>query len=272
MRGFAWIHGSATERSPPAVPDAPIPVRCTLIPNPGFRASKQQRREATKAMDPNNFYDFDDDTKNDLKAALADLEPSRTPWYLRRGLVLAILSILLVVAIAFWALSHRRAASPVLELAEKRQFAAAWAALSDPNSGLSGCARHGLAARLGYLDPNADSILFFTAESLKRCFVSDDSLLRMAALGNLRIAARLPADDSSSRWRHLSAAFGAASRCVGADSTDRTCYLLGDDALAGMADPLTRRNWLDLAARMLPKDDSLATRRQNLPKATDSTR
>lgn len=204
-------------------------------------------------MDPANFYDFDD-PKDKAPLDLDDLDDKPTPWYRRPKLwILTLLGCAVLGVLGSFAVKHR-VASGILDLAARKQYDSAWAALDASKGSLSSCKRSGLVATLAHMDPRADTILFNSAESLKMCFVSSDSLLRLAALGNLRILDNAKGLDSSKQWTLQSMAFGAASRCIGIDSANRRCYQLGDQALQKMQDTEGRIRWLEIGLHHLPGD------------------
>lgn len=207
-------------------------------------------------MDANNFYDFED-PKDKAPLDLDDLDDKPTPWY--RSPKIWILTVVgcIVVAVAGSFLIKHQASSGILELAERKQYDSAWAALDAARGSLSSCKRSGLTAALAQMDTRADTVLFHMAESLKMCFVSDDSLLRLVALGSLRILDHAKDLDSSKLWTLQSSAFGAAAKCVGIDSANRSCFLLGNQALEKMHDTEGRIRWLGIAVRHLPDDSQL---------------
>lgn len=210
-------------------------------------------------MDANNFYDFDE-PEDKAPIDLDDLEDKPTPWYRRPKVwILTVVGCAIVGTVGSFAL-RQRTASGILDLAERKQYDSAWAALDSAQGSLSSCKRSGLTATLAQMDPRADTILFHMAESLKMCFVSEDSLLGLAALANLRILDNASGLDSSAQWTLQSMAFGAVSRCIRIDSANRTCYVLGNQALEKMYDTEGRIRWLEIALRHLPDDTLLATR------------
>jgi len=209
-------------------------------------------------MDPANFYDFDD-PKDKAPLDLDDLDNKPTPWYRRPKLWILTLLVCAVLGVVGTFANKHRVASSIIDLAERKQYDSAWAALEASKGSLSSCKYSGLAATLAQMDPRADTILFNSAESLKMCFVSSDSLLRLAALGNLRILDNAKNLDSSKQWTLQSMAFGAASRCIGIDSANRRCYQLGNQALSRMNDAHAQVAWLELASRYAPEDSLFTT-------------
>lgn len=210
-------------------------------------------------MDANNFYDFDE-PEDKAPIDLDDLDDKPTPWYRRPKLWILTVAGCIVLAVAGSFLVKYRVSSGILELAERKQYDSAWAALDSARGSLSSCKRSGLTATIAQMDTRADTVLFHMAESLKMCFVSGDSLLGLVALGNLRILDNASGLDSSAQWTLQSMAFGAAARCAGIDSANRTCYVLGDRALEKMGDTEGRIRWLGIGLRHLPDDTLLATR------------
>lgn len=224
-------------------------------------------------MDPTNFYDFDE-PEDKAPIDLDDLEDKPTPWYRRPKVwILTVVGCAILGTVGSIAL-RQRVASGILDLAERRQYDSAWAALDSAQGSLSSCKRSGLTATLAQMDPRADTILFHMAESLKMCFVSEDSLLGLAALANLRILDNSSSLDSSKRWTLQSMAFGAVSRCIRIDSANRSCYQLGYQALSRMSDAHGQVAWLELATKYVPKDTlfpaQLAQARRNDTAATKS--
>ncbi|HQF56185.1 MAG TPA: hypothetical protein PK208_13795 [Fibrobacteria bacterium] len=204
-------------------------------------------------MDANNFYDFDE-PEDKAPIDLDDLDDKPTPWYRRPKLWILTAVGCIVLAVAGSFLVKYRVSSGILELAEGGHYDSAWAALDSARGSLSSCKRSSLTATIAHMDTRADTILFHMAESLKMCFVSEDSLLGLAALANLRILDNSSGLDSSKRWTLQSMAFGAVSRCIRIDSANRSCYQLGYQALSRMNDAHGQVAWLELATKHVPKD------------------
>ncbi|HNY32284.1 MAG TPA: hypothetical protein PKO15_15470 [Fibrobacteria bacterium] len=144
------------------------------------------------------------------------------------------------------------------DLVARGGFDSAWLVKREAGSSLDACHRQQATLSIARFDERADTAIFRALDTLKQsCWYPADSTLEFGAMGNLRIAshARL---DTSDRWKVYASAFRIASECVKTDSTHRSCWLMGFQALEAMRDTFSTRSWAGMARKRWPTDSSFA--------------
>lgn len=161
-----------------------------------------------------------------------------------------------------WYIRGRWQASSTLSdleaLVARGRFDSAWLVKRDAGTVLDECRRQQATLFLSRFDERADTAIFRALDTLKAsCWYEADSSMEFGALGHLRIAthARL---DTNDRWKVYASAFRLASECVKLDSANRSCRLLGFQALESMRDTFSTRSWSSMARRRWNTDPAFA--------------